>query len=114
MENSSPEEREQDYEKAAELKAKVDKLANELESLENDVKPDPIQVEDIARVVEMWTGIPLKSISETETEKLSHLEERLHKRVIGQEEAVHAVSNAVRRTRAGFTKKHKPTSFIFV
>ena len=114
MENSSPEEREQDYEKAAELKAKVDKLTNELEALENDVKPDPIQVEDIARVVEMWTGIPLKSISETETEKLAHLEERLHKRVIGQEEAVHAVSNAVRRTRAGFTKKHKPTSFIFV
>ena len=114
MENSSPEEREGDYEKAAELKAKVDKLTNELEALENDVKPDPIQVEDIARVVEMWTGIPLKSISETETEKLSHLEERLHKRVIGQEEAVHAVSNAVRRTRAGFTKKHKPTSFIFV
>ena len=114
MENSSPEERENDYEKAAELKAKVDKLTNELEDLENDLKPDPIQVEDIARVVEMWTGIPLKSISETETEKLAHLEERLHKRVIGQEEAVHAVSNAVRRTRAGFTKKHKPTSFIFV
>ena len=114
MENSSPEERESDYEKAAELKAKVDKLTNELEALENDVRPDPIQVEDIARVVEMWTGIPLKSISETETEKLAHLEDRLHKRVIGQEEAVHAVSNAVRRTRAGFTKKHKPTSFIFV
>lgn len=114
MENSSPEERESDYEKAAELKAKVDKLTNELEALRDELKPDPIQVEDIARVVEMWTGIPLKSISETETEKLSHLEERLHKRVIGQEEAVHAVSNAVRRTRAGFSKKHKPTSFIFV
>ncbi len=114
MENSSPEEREPDYEKAAELKAKVDKLSNELSDLENDLKPDPIQVEDIARVVEMWTGIPLKSISETETEKLAHLEDRLHKRVIGQEDAVHAVSNAVRRTRAGFTKKHKPTSFIFV
>ncbi len=114
MENLSPEERDQGYEKAAELKAKVDKLTNELEALENDIKPDPIQVEDIARVVEMWTGIPLKSISETETEKLAHLEERLHKRVIGQEEAVHAVASAVRRTRAGFTKKHKPTSFIFV
>lgn len=114
MENSSPEEREADYEKAAELKAKVDKLQNELDQLESDIAPDPIQVEDIARVVEMWTGIPLKSISETETEKLNNLEERLHKRVIGQEEAVHAVASAVRRTRAGFTKKHKPTSFIFV
>ena len=114
MENSSPEEREDDYEKAAELKAKVDKLQSELDQLENDIAPDPIQVEDIARVVEMWTGIPLKSISESETEKLSNLEARLHERVIGQEEAVHAVASAVRRTRAGFTKKHKPTSFIFV
>ena len=114
MENSSPEEREADYEKVAELKAKADKLQNELDQLESDIEPDPIQVEDIARVVEMWTGIPLKSISETETEKLKNLEERLHKRVIGQEEAVHAVASAVRRTRAGFTKKHKPTSFIFV
>jgi len=114
MENSSPEEREADYEKVAELKAKADKLQNELDQLESENMPDPIQVEDIARVVEMWTGIPLKSISETETEKLKNLEERLHKRVIGQEEAVHAVASAVRRTRAGFTKKHKPTSFIFV
>ena len=114
MENSSPEEREADYEKVAELKAKADKLQNELDQLESDISPDPIQVEDIARVVEMWTGIPLKSISETETEKLRNLEERLHRRVVGQEEAVHAVASAVRRTRAGFTKKHKPTSFIFV
>ena len=114
MENASPEEREGEYEKIAELKAQADKLQNELEQLENEVAPDPIQVEDIARVVEMWTGIPLKSISETETEKLSNLEKKLHERVIGQEEAVHAVASAVRRNRAGFTKKHKPTSFIFV
>ena len=114
MENSSPEEREADYEKAAELKAKVDRLEAELNALESDIAPDPIQIEDIARVVEMWTGIPLKSISESETDKLLHLEERLHQRVVGQEQAVHAVAEAVRRTRAGFTKKHKPTSFIFV
>ncbi len=114
MENSSPEERESDYEKAAELKAKVDRLEAELNALESDIAPDPIQIEDIARVVEMWTGIPLKSISESETDKLLHLEERLHQRVVGQEQAVHAVAEAVRRTRAGFTKKHKPTSFIFV
>ena len=114
MENSSPEEREADYEKAAELKAKVDRLEAELNALESDIAPDPIQIEDIARVVEMWTGIPLKSISESETDKLLHLEERLHQRVVGQEQAVHAVAEAVRLTRAGFTKKHKPTSFIFV
>ena len=114
MENSSPEEREADYEKVAELKASVDKLQNEVAALEDDIIPDPIQIEDIARVVEMWTGIPLKSISETETQKLANLEKKLHERVIGQEEAVHAVASAVRRNRAGFTKKHKPTSFIFV
>ncbi|MBQ6016587.1 MAG: ATP-dependent Clp protease ATP-binding subunit [Clostridiales bacterium] len=114
MESSSPEERENDYEKVAELKATVDKLQNEVNALEDDISPDPIQVEDIARVVEMWTGIPLKSISETETEKLTNLEAKLHERVIGQEEAVHAVASAVRRNRSGFTKKHKPTSFIFV
>ena len=114
MENSSPEEREADYEKAAELKAKVDRLEAELNALESDIAPDPIQIEDIARVVELWTGIPLKSISESETAQLPHLEERLHQRVVGQEQAVHAVAEAVRRTRAGFTKKHKPTSFIFV
>ena len=114
MENSSPEERESEYEQAAELKSKVDKLTKELNALESDIMPDPIQIEDIARVVEMWTGIPLKSISESESDKLIHLEERLHKRLVGQEDAVHAVAQAVRRTRAGFTKKHKPTSFIFV
>ncbi|MCR4688247.1 MAG: ATP-dependent Clp protease ATP-binding subunit [Saccharofermentans sp.] len=114
MESASPEEREGEYEKVAELKSKVDKLTNELAALESDIAPDPIQIEDIARVVEMWTGIPLKSISETEQDKLIHLEERLHKRLIGQEDAVKAVAQAVRRTRAGFTKKHKPTSFIFV
>ena len=109
-----PEEQEKGFAKMAELKAKVDKLKNEHEALNNEIAPDPIQIEDIARVIEMWTGIPLKSISETETEKLIHLEERLHKRVIGQEQAVSAVSKAVRRNRSGFTKKHKPASFIFV
>ncbi len=62
----------------------------------------------------MWTGIPVQRISETETEKLLHLEERLHKRLIGQEQAVSALSRAIRRHRAGFGKKHKPASFIFV
>lgn len=102
------------YEKIAELKTNMDRLQSEFDALDSDIKPDPIQIEDIARVVEMWTGIPLKSISESESDKLIHLEERLHKRVVGQDEAVNAVAAAVRRTRSGFTKKHKPTSFIFV
>ena len=105
---------EERYEKIAELKTNKERLTEELEALESDIKPDPIQKEDIARVVEMWTGIPLKSISESESDKLIHLEERLHKRVVGQDQAVTAVAAAVRRTRSGFTKQHKPTSFIFV
>ena len=105
---------EERYEKIAELKTTKDRLAEELEALESEIAPDPIQKEDIARVIEMWTGIPLKSISESESEKLIHLEDRLHKRVVGQEQAVTAVAAAVRRTRSGFTKQHKPTSFIFV
>lgn len=105
---------EKGYAKVAELKAEMERLENEKEQLENEVSPDPIQIEDIARVIEMWTGIPLKSISETETQKLINLESRLHERVVGQDEAVKAVADAVRRNRSGFTKKHKPASFIFV
>jgi len=114
MESLTLSEREQYYEKVAELRAAAEKATEEYESLKDDIKPDPITVEDIAQVVEMWTGIPCKSISESETEKLLHLEERLHERVVGQDEAVSAVARAVRRSRSGFTKKHKPASFIFV
>ena len=114
MENFDDAEREKNYEKIADLKVKLDQCQKEHDDLRDNLKPDPITREDIARVVEMWTGIPLKSISESETEKLLHLEERLHERVIGQDQAVKAVASAVRRNRSGFTKKNKPSSFIFV
>ncbi len=114
MESLTLSEREQFYAKVAELRVAAEKAQQEYESLKDDIKPDPITIEDIAKVVEMWTGIPCKSISETETQKLIHLEERLHERVVGQDKAVEAVSQAVRRNRSGFTKKHKPASFIFV
>ncbi len=102
------------YEKQAEVRSRLIRAEEELSSLEGENRPTPITTEDIARVVEMWTGIPVQRISETETEKLLHLEERLHQRVIGQEQAVSALSRAIRRHRAGFGKKHKPASFIFV
>ncbi len=114
MESLTMSEREQFYAKVAELRAAAEKAQQEYDGLKDEVKPDPITVEDIAKVVEMWTGIPCKSISESESEKLIHLEERLHERVVGQEKAVSAVAQAVRRNRSGFTKKHKPASFIFV
>ena len=102
------------YEKQAELRSRLLRAENELQLLEEQNQPTRITTEDIARVVEMWTGIPVQRISETETEKLLHLEDRLHQRLIGQEEAVSALSRAIRRNRAGFGKKHKPASFIFV
>lgn len=105
---------EESFAKIAQLKADADRLQKEYDDLNDEIKPDPIQIEDIARVIEMWTGIPMKSISETETNKLINLENKLHERVIGQEEAVNAVARAVRRNRSGFTKKHKPASFLFV
>ena len=114
LEELDLEEREKYYEQVAELRARAEQCKKEYDDLRDSLKPDPITREDIARVVEMWTGIPLKSISESETDKLIHLEERLHERVIGQDQAVKAVAAAVRRNRSGFTKKNKPSSFIFV
>jgi ATP-dependent Clp protease ATP-binding subunit ClpE len=102
------------YERQAEVKSHILRLEEDLASLENELSPTPITEEDIARVVEMWTGIPAMRITEAESEKLMHLEERLHKRVIGQLEAVSSISRAIRRNRAGFGKKRKPASFLFV
>ena len=110
----SEEERLSLYEKQAELLATRKRIEGELMDLEQRCKPVPVSVDDIARVVELWTGIPVQQITESESTKLMNLEERLHQRVIGQCEAVSAVSRAIRRHRAGFGKKGKPASFIFV
>lgn len=102
-----------DYQKAAEIKMEEMKLENELEGLrENTVKE--LGFEDIAFVVESWTKIPVQRISEEEARKLLNLEQRLHERVIGQNEGVRSVSRAIRRNRSGFRRKKKPSSFIFV
>jgi ATP-dependent Clp protease ATP-binding subunit ClpE len=102
------------YEKQADLRSHLLRAQQELERLEKDNKPVEITTEDIAGVVEMWTGIPVQRISETESEKLLQLEDRLHESVIGQQQAVSALAKAIRRNRAGFGKKRKPASFIFV
>ena len=114
--SATPEEIEKEnlYEKQAEKKSQVMRLEKQIESLEDELKPDIIDFEDIGRVIEMWTGIPVKRISESESERLLKLEDRLHERVIGQEKAVSALARAIRRNRSGFGKKHKPSSFIFV
>ncbi len=102
------------YEKQAELRSRLIRAESELQGLEEHNLPTPISEEDIAKVVEMWTGIPVQRISESESAKLLNLEERLHQRLIGQNQAVSALARAIRRNRAGFGKKHKPASFIFV
>ena len=71
-----------------------------------------VTVDDIAHVVESWTGIPVQRISETEASKLLKLEERLHKRVVGQEMAVSALARAIRRTRSDFVKKKRPPALF--
>ena len=78
------------------------------------MKPRNLTIQDIATVIESWTKIPVKKITEAETQKLLNLETNLHKRVIGQEEAVNAVSRAIRRNRAGLQNEKRPPSFIFV
>ncbi len=114
LSNAEGDERMQLYERQAEQKSEQLRLREEIARVEEKCQPVLITTEDIASVVEMWTGIPVRQITESESEKLLHLEERLQKRVIGQEEAVTTLSAAVRRKRAGFGKKNKPASFLFV
>ncbi len=102
-----------DFEKAAEIKSKILQLQDWISETETSVKR-PLTTEDVASVIELWTKIPVKHISEYETNKLVNLEERLHRRLIGQNEAVSAVSKAIRRKRAGISLKKRPVSFIFV
>lgn len=103
-----------DYEKAAECRIKELRITDKIADIEKECKNVEITFDDIAYVIEAWTKIPIQSISENEANKLINLEERLHKRVIGQNEAVTKLSQAMRRSRSGFRKRKKPASFIFV
>jgi ATP-dependent Clp protease ATP-binding subunit ClpA len=104
----------EDYQKAADLKTKECKLIEEIDKINKKMKPRNLTIQDIATVIESWTKIPVKKITEAETQKLLNLETNLHKRIIGQEEAVNAVSRAIRRNRAGLQNEKRPPSFIFV
>ncbi len=119
-------ERETDLERAAELKfgripeleaqiaAQVERLA-EVHAGGEVLLSDEVTEEDVAQVVAKWTGIPVSRLMEGEVEKLIHMEERLHERVIGQDEAIEAVSNALRRSRAGLSDPNRPIgSFLFL
>ncbi len=104
----------EDYQKAADLKVRECKLLQKIKDFEEHNKEDELSVDDIAYIIESWTKIPVQKLTEVETVKLMNLEERLHRRVIGQHEAVNSISKAIRRNRAGFRKKKKPASFVFV
>ena len=104
----------EDYQKAADLKTRECQLIEEIDKLNSKMKLKQITIQDIANVIESWTKIPVKKITEAETQKLLNLETNLHKRIIGQEEAVSSVARAIRRNRAGLQSTKRPPSFIFV
>ena len=118
-------EREGDYGKVAEIRyGKLQSLENEIKQIQEDLKQkqgdnamikEEVTAEDIADIVSRWTGIPVSKMMQSEREKLLHLEDELHKRVVGQDEAIQAVADAVRRSRAGLQDPRRPIgSFIFL
>ena len=109
----SQEELDARYARIAELRSQELRLQQELSALEAKGTPQ-LTMDNIARVIEMWTKIPASKIKEEEFRRLSQLEDRLKQHIVGQDEAVSAVSAAIRRNRVGISPKHKPVSFIFV
>ncbi len=116
LENNPPTEEKQAqkcYEEIAEIKAKEIKASERLKELEISCEQILLTEADIAAVIEIWTGVPATDITENEFEQINQLEDRLKKRIIGQDEAVTAVAKAIKRNRAGISYKRKPVSFIF-
>ena len=111
---------ERDYERAAQKKAERLRLEQEYSTKRDKWEAEHqldevVDVDDIASVVHQWTGIPVTQMLETESEKLLHMEARLHERIIGQEDAIHAISDAIRRARSGLKDPRRPIgSFIFI
>lgn len=103
-----------DYEKLAKIKGDLIKIKDRIEVLAKKLEEVQVTENDIAKVIELWTGIPASKIEESEFSKISDLEKKLGTRVIGQEEAVHLLANAIKRTRVQLSKRRRPASFIFV
>ena len=104
----------EDYQKAADLKTEECNILDRIEEINKTLKPVYLTVQDVAEVIEHTTHIPVSKITEAETQKLLNLEERLHNRIIGQDQAVSAVARAIRRNRAGLQSSKRPPSFMFV
>ena len=114
MEKSIEEEDEPDYKALAEVKHDIINVKKRLEELERIISEVKVTENDIAKVIELWTGIPASKIAETEFSRMAALEEHLKERIIGQDEAVHLLSSAIKRTRVQLSKRRRPASFIFV
>ena len=103
-----------DYEAIARVKADAIVTREKLKELEPRIADVKVTIDDVAKVVELWTGIPAEKVSESDFARLARLEEHLKARIIGQDEAIHAVSAAIRRSKVHLNKKRRPASFIFV
>ena len=103
-----------DYERVAERKTRIAKLESELPAKQAAASEIQVTMDDVAKVIELWTGIPAVKIRETEFVKLAGLENALKQKVIGQDEAVHLVTQAIKRSRADLSGRRRPASFIFV
>jgi ATP-dependent Clp protease ATP-binding subunit ClpC len=113
MENA-PADQPIDYEHAAEIKTRIAKLESELPAKKQAAEGIAVSMDDVAKVIELWTGIPAVKIRESEYSKLLGLEGELKKKIIGQDEAVHLVAQAIKRSRADLSGRRRPASFIFV
>lgn len=105
---------EPDYEKLAETRYEIARMEKQAEELAPAAQAAQVEEKDLAKVIELWTGIPASRIQESELNKLANLEDRLSQRVIGQKEAVDALSAAIRRSRVQISPRRRPASFIFV
>lgn len=103
-----------DYEKLAEVRCELARLENKVQELAPEALGAQVTEEDIAKVIELWTGIPASRVKENELKKLALIEDKLKSRIIGQDEAVKAVSAAIRRSRVQISPRRRPASFIFV
>lgn len=113
-EKSIEDETEIDYEALAQVKGEMIRLKSSLEVAEAELEQVQVTSDDLAKVIELWTGIPAHKIAETEFTKLANLEERLKARVVGQDEAVDLLAKAIKRTRVQLSPRRRPASFIFV
>ena len=103
-----------DYQRMAELKSEIARLEERMDALHDAAFNSPVTEDHLAKVIELWSGVPASKVKESDLQKVADLESRLKKRIIGQDEAVNAVAAAVRRSRIRLSAKKRPASFIFV